>query len=114
MDNLSLIIPLYNEANRLNDSLKIIKKFLSKKKNSEVIFVNDGSNDQSDKIIKNFISKFKKKELIKYVYYKKLKIIYKLIIMKKFKKSTYFVSDWFKISENISALYVWDPYFIKA
>ena len=61
MDNLSLIIPLYNEANRLNESLKIIKRFLSKKKNSELIFVNDGSTDQSDKIIKNFISRFKKK-----------------------------------------------------
>ena len=71
MDNLSLIIPLYNEANRLNESLKIIKRFLSKKKNSELIFVNDGSTDQSDKIIKNFISRFKKKKLIKYVCYKK-------------------------------------------
>lgn len=71
MDNLSLIIPLYNEENRLYESLKTIKKFLSKKKNSEVILVNDGSNDQSDKIIKNFISKSKKKILINYIYYKK-------------------------------------------
>ena len=65
MDNLSLIIPLYNEENRLYESLKTIKKFLSKKKNSEVILVNDGSNDQSDKIIKNFISKTKKKNINK-------------------------------------------------
>ena len=71
MDNLSLIIPLYNEENRLYESLKTIKKFLSKKKSSEVIFVNDGSNDQSDKIIRNFISKSKKKIMINYIYYKK-------------------------------------------
>ncbi len=71
MDNLSLIIPLYNEEKRLNESLKVIKKFLSKKKNSEVVFVNDGSRDQSDKIIKNFISKSKKKKSIIYIYYKK-------------------------------------------
>ena len=61
MDNLSLIVPLYNEENRLNENLKTIKTFFLRKKNSEVIFVNDGSNDQSDKIIKNFISKIPKK-----------------------------------------------------
>ncbi len=71
MDNLSLIIPLYNEEKRLNVSLEIIKKFLSKKRNSEVVFVNDGSNDKSDKIIKNFISKSKKKKSINYINYKK-------------------------------------------
>ena len=71
MDNLSLIVPLYNEENRLNENLKTIKTFLLRKKNSEVIFVNDGSNDQSDKIIKNFISKLQKKKLVKYIYYKK-------------------------------------------
>ena len=71
MDNLSLIVPLYNEENRLNENLKTIKTFFLRKKNSEVIFVNDGSNDQSDKIIKNFISKIPKKNLVKYIYYKK-------------------------------------------
>ena len=71
MDNLSLIIPLYNEENRLNENLKIIRTFLLKKKNSEVIFVNDGSNDHSEKIIMKFISKIRRKNLIKYVYYKK-------------------------------------------
>ena len=60
MDNLSLIIPLYNEENRLNENLKIIRTFLLKK-NSEVIFVNDGSNDHSEKIIMKFISKYEEK-----------------------------------------------------
>ena len=61
MDNISLIIPLYNEEKRLKNSFKVIKNFLFKKKNTEVIFVNDGSNDKSAKIIKNFIRKFHKK-----------------------------------------------------
>ena len=71
MNNLSLIIPLYNEEIRLKKSLKIIQNFLSKGKNTEVIFVNDGSNDNSDMIIKNFITKIKNKKLIKYISYKK-------------------------------------------
>ena len=71
MDNISLIIPLYNEEKRLKNSFKVIKNFLFKKKNTEVIFVNDGSNDKSAKIIKNFIRKFHKKKLIKYISYKK-------------------------------------------
>ena len=71
MDNISLIIPLYNEESRLIENLKILRTFLLKKKNSEIIFINDGSEDHSDKIIKNFISKIKKKNLIKYISYKK-------------------------------------------
>ncbi len=69
MDNISLIIPLYNEENRIKKNLSFIKNFLKKKK-IEVIFVNDGSNDNSEKIIKKFISKNNKK-FIKYISYKK-------------------------------------------
>ena len=69
MDNISLIIPLYNEQNRIKKNLSFIQNFLKKKK-IEVIFVNDGSNDNSEKIIKKFISKNNKK-FIKYISYKK-------------------------------------------
>ena len=68
MDNISLIIPLYNEENRIKKNLSFIQNFL-KKKNIEVIFVNDGSSDNSEKIIKKFISKNNKK-FIKYLSYK--------------------------------------------
>ena len=61
MDNLSLIIPLYNEENRIKKNLRVIQNFL-KKRNVEVVFVNDGSNDNSDEIIRKFISKIKKKK----------------------------------------------------
>lgn len=70
MNNISLIIPLYNEENRLKKNLKFIQNFL-KKKNIEVIFVNDGSDDNSEKIIKKFIYKNKDKKFIKYISYKK-------------------------------------------
>ena len=70
MDNISLIIPLYNEENRIKKNLRFIQNFLKKKK-SEVIFVNDGSDDNSDKIIRKFKSKNKNKKLIKYISYKK-------------------------------------------
>ncbi len=68
MDNISLIIPLYNEESRIKKNLSFIQNFL-KKKNIEVIFVNDGSSDNSEKIIKKFISKNNKK-FIKYLSYK--------------------------------------------
>lgn len=70
MKNISLIIPLYNEENRVKKNLRFIQNFL-KKKEVEIIFVNDGSDDNSDKIIKNFKSKSKNKKLIKYISYKK-------------------------------------------
>jgi len=70
VNNISLVIPLYNEENRLKKNLKFIQNFL-KNKNIEVIFVNDGSDDNSEKIIKKFINKNKDKKFIKYISYKK-------------------------------------------
>lgn len=60
--SLSVIFPLYNEANRLFYTFNDIKKFykVKKIKNIEYIFVDDGSTDQSVEIIKNFFKKNKK------------------------------------------------------
>ena len=70
--SLSIIFPLYNEQHRLNKLFTEIKKQkYFKKKNSEFIFVNDGSNDKSLEMIKNFKSKNKKKINIKLISYKK-------------------------------------------
>ena len=73
MYKLSLIIPIFNEEQRLRSSLNIIKKFFQKKikKNIEVIFVNDGSTDNSKIIIDKFISKNKKSCQFKFINYKK-------------------------------------------
>ena len=60
--SISIILPLYNEAQRLKKTFKEIKKFLKRKTVTyvEVIFVNDGSKDNSDKMIKKFIKENKK------------------------------------------------------
>jgi dolichyl-phosphate beta-glucosyltransferase len=71
VENLSIIIPFYNEEKRLKKSFKILNNFLLNRKNAEIIFVNDGSNDQSENIIHNFIYNFKKKKSIRYIAYKK-------------------------------------------
>ena len=71
---LSVILPLYNEEKRLNGLFKKINKFKFLKKDKiEFIFVDDGSNDNSNLSIKKFINKNKKKINIKLVSYKKNK-----------------------------------------
>ncbi len=59
----SIVIPLYNEEVRLDYCFKIIEKFLKNKGKLffEIIFVNDGSTDQSKNKILKFIKKNKKK-----------------------------------------------------
>ena len=48
---LSIIIPVYNEENNINQLLHrlllVIKNF-----NYEIIFINDGSKDKTDEVIK--------------------------------------------------------------
>ena len=70
--SLSIIFPLYNEQHRLSKLFsQIIKQKNFKKKNTEFIFVNDGSNDESLKMIIDFISKNKQKINIKLISYNK-------------------------------------------
>ena len=73
MYNLSIIIPLYNEENRLKESLKTLISFLSNKNKNkiETIFVNDGSTDNTNNLINLFIIKNKKKYNLKLIEYKK-------------------------------------------
>ena len=56
--SLSIIIPFFNESKRINESLKKIKNFLYRNKmKTEIIFVNDGSKDNSLEILKKFSKK---------------------------------------------------------
>ena len=65
MYNLSIIIPLYNEEKRVAYCLQILSKFLENKQkfDVEIIFVDDGSYDNTAKIIKKFIKKNNKYSL---------------------------------------------------
>ena len=60
--SLSIVFPCYNEANRLKYTFKDIEKFQKKKiiKKFEIIFVNDGSSDNTLKILENYRNKNKK------------------------------------------------------
>ena len=71
--SLSIIFPVFNEELRLKSSFNHIKSFLKKKKNfkTEIIFVDDGSKDNSYKMIKKFILDLKKKNKVKVVKSKK-------------------------------------------
>ena len=66
--SLSIIFPVFNEELRLKSSFNHIKSFLKKKKKYkiEIIFVDDGSNDNSVNLINEFIKNFKSKKNIKF------------------------------------------------
>jgi glycosyltransferase involved in cell wall biosynthesis len=58
MQNLSLIIPVYNEAENLPILYDCIQEVLESTKNIwEVIFVDDGSNDQSFDVLRSLVEK---------------------------------------------------------
>ena len=59
--SLSIIFPIYNEELRLKSSFNHIQTFLKKKKsfNIEIIFVDDGSFDNSYTLIDQFAKSFK-------------------------------------------------------
>lgn len=54
-NNLSIVIPAYNEAKRLPRTLEHIQSFIRNKGwNAEVIVVNDGSTDRTAEVVKSF------------------------------------------------------------
>ena len=57
MIKLSIVLPVYKEAERLNNSLAKVAEFVSDfEGGAEAIFVNDGSPDNSSDIIKQYIA----------------------------------------------------------
>ena len=52
---ISIVIPIYNEADNLQRLFERLSWALDKKYNYEIIFINDGSNDNSETIIKQNI-----------------------------------------------------------
>jgi len=71
--SLSIILPVYNEQLRLKSAFSSILNFLKRRNfKTEIIFVDDGSTDNSFKMINSFIEKHQKKKLKKKI---KIKII---------------------------------------
>ena len=62
MKNISIIIPVYNEAENIKSLYQEIIDNITLDENSEIIFINDGSNDQTNEILNNL----QEKNLIKY------------------------------------------------
>jgi len=57
--DISIIIPAYNEANRLPGTLNTIRDYLDKQAwTAEVIVVNDGSSDQTVSVVENLLSRW--------------------------------------------------------
>jgi glycosyltransferase involved in cell wall biosynthesis len=48
----SIIIPFYNEEENVKDLILYLNKKIAKKENYEIVFVNDGSDDETEKLIK--------------------------------------------------------------
>jgi len=66
--SVSIILPLYNEEKRLKNTFNKISKFLSNNniKYKEIVFVDDGTTNNSKKFIKRKIKSEKKKNLLSY------------------------------------------------
>ena len=63
--NLSIIIPAYNEANRIENTLKTVRNYLAKVNwKTEVIVVNDGSQDGTTALVTHFMEEWKSLLLI--------------------------------------------------
>jgi len=59
MYNLSLVIPIYNEAENITILVKEINQILDNKYNYEIIIVNDCSTDQTEFVLKRLPQRFK-------------------------------------------------------
>ena len=65
--NLSIIIPSYNEANRIENTLKTVRNYLAKVNwKTEVIVVDDGSQDGTTARVTDFMEDWESLLLVKY------------------------------------------------
>lgn len=61
MEKISIVVPVFNEYNFINEALKKICLANSLGLKKEIIIIDDGSTDQTDSVVKSSIAKFKKK-----------------------------------------------------
>lgn len=59
---LSIVIPVFNEAKRISNALKIISSYLNSRGYTfEIIVVDDGGKDGSFDLVKDFMAKNRKR-----------------------------------------------------
>ena len=64
-NRLSIIFPIYNEEKNISKLIKEIKRLINQNFfDLEIIFVNDGSKDNSKEIIQNYLKTLKTKKKI--------------------------------------------------
>ena len=92
INSLSIVIPFYNEKNRLNLAFKNINIFLKKKIISkiEILFIDDGSNDGGYLLVNNFFNDLKKSK----------NLSYKLLRIKKNSGKGYAIKKGCLVAEN--------------
>ena len=65
MEKISIIIPAYNEEERIEKTLLAVSEFLQKQPYaSEILVVNDGSHDKTAQVVKNLTSKISNLKLV--------------------------------------------------
>src|SRR5689334_23655217 len=63
--HVSIIIPAYNEAKRISESLETLQKFLEDSTwRAEVIVVNDGSSDETVAVVESYRSRWNALQLL--------------------------------------------------
>jgi len=63
-NNFSLVVPIYNEAESIMPLFNEIKLSLSYEKINKIVFVDDGSEDQSKELIKTLVENFPNKIIL--------------------------------------------------
>lgn len=73
MSKLSIVIPCYNEANKIKDNIIKIRDYLKHEclHDYEILLVNDGSTDNIESVAKNIQSEFQKQNQFRFITYEK-------------------------------------------
>ena len=114
--SISIIFPIYNEEKRLLNSLNKIDAFINKKKFNkiEIIFVNDGSYDDTSSLLSLFIKKSKNRKKIKVISLKKnMGKGYALMRGVKFAQNDWILTADIDLSVKLEQLIIWEKKFLR-
>jgi dolichyl-phosphate beta-glucosyltransferase len=110
--SLSIIFPVYNEDKRLLESLRLIYNFINSHnfKFLEIIFIDDGSVDESNNLINSFIKQKNFKKKVKFILFKNFMNIGKGFSLKKgvaLSSAEWILTLDIDLSVKLNQLYQW-------